>query len=133
MPSHQDMSTAANPLISQRKFRERKDCQLKALESEIEDLRLQIEGSRCKITNLQDALTEARTQVETLKSILPSIARSSISASRPALGCKQGQQEGNAILTALLGSLLQDGVEEDPRIKSIATPDSSHSDEALYS
>jgi chromosome segregation ATPase len=61
--AHGRLATGSN---SQRKFRERRDGQLKALEAEIADLKEQIDGYRCQILDLQDALTEATTQVDTL-------------------------------------------------------------------
>lgn len=130
------MPFTPNLLISQRKFRERKDCQLKALEAEIAELRVQIQGSRDKIADLEGALTEAKTQVEILKSILPSIAKSSGNASHVSLDGLRSQEGGSAILSALLASLLKGSVENDSGQGSNPTPESpqSHSEDAfLYS
>lgn len=118
-------------LNRQRKFRERKDCQLKALGAEIEDLRVQIQGSRTTIADLQRALTEARTQVDILKSILPSIAKSSENASTRSLGSLQSHEGGGATLGALLSSLLHGKVKDDARRGSIPTPESAQGDDGL--
>ena len=122
-----------DPCDSQKAFRTRKEDQLRALEIQIANLKAKLESSNSENAELKAALSDAKTQIETLRSAIPNIARLTAARRRQIVDVIHDQQSHTLTLNLDLGKLLQSAGTWKQRQSSVSTPGSCHSsDSGIY-
>ena len=108
---------------------DRKEVRLQALDTEIEDMRASLRASQRENQELKTALSSARTQLDTLKSILPTILQPRSPEAMTRFDLVQDRESLNAAMNFQLSRLLQNGAAKRSSETHNTTPESFHSDE----
>ena len=93
-------------------------------------LKSQLKYSKGKITELKAALSNAQTQIDTLKSIIPSIMKPVAPEVKPAFDLVSDQEALTAMMNFQWSRMLQNVAAGGTRETSLSSPNSCHSDDS---